>query len=123
LTVLSFQPSQRLLSKAEFDQVYQHGIRAADPLLTLHAYHSSQRARLGMSVSTKNAGSSVRRNQLRRWIREDFRLRQTSLPPADWVVTVRALAKNATHPELSQVLERLYHGLSQRLVTATGAHS
>lgn len=116
LTALHFKPTQRLLTKPEFDRVYQLGIRVADPLLTLHAYRHSSNARLGMSVSTKNSGSSVRRNQLRRWIREDFRIRQNRLLSADWVITIRANAKAVAHPELNRVLERLYTQMTQRLL-------
>jgi len=110
-----FKPSQRLLTKSEFDRVYQNGWRVADPLLNLHAYKNKTAPRLGMSVSTKNAGSSVRRNQMRRWIREDFRLRQNTLPAADYVVTVKANLRDRTHPELVTVLDKVYALMSKRL--------
>jgi ribonuclease P protein component len=117
VTALSFQPKQRLLHKAQFDAVYQQGIRVADPCLTVHALKQPTIAwpRLGMSVSTKNAGSSVRRNQLRRWIREDFRLRQNTLPVADIVVTIRFAAKTIAHEQLNQVLSRVYGLMIKRL--------
>jgi ribonuclease P protein component len=111
----NFKPPQRLLTKVEFDRVYKEGRRVADSNLNLHAVKNNAQPRLGMSVSTKNAGSSVRRNQIRRWIREDFRLRQNTLLAADYVVTVKAPIRERTHTELAQVLTRVYALMSQRL--------
>ena len=111
----NFKPQQRLLTKAEFDRVYKEGRRVADLNLNLHAVKNNTQPRLGMSVSINNAGSSVRRNQIRRWIREDFRLRQNTLSAADYVVTVKAPTRERTHAELTHVLNTVYSLMSKRL--------
>jgi len=64
--------------------------------------------RLGMAVATKVAGNSVRRNRLRRIVRESFRLHQHALPPVDIVVSARARAREASAPELRASLEALW---------------
>ena len=52
-------------------------------------------ARLGMAVSTRNAGNSVVRNRIRRLIRESFRMHRPDLPALDFLVTARPAAASA----------------------------
>jgi ribonuclease P protein component len=63
-------------------------------------------ARLGMAVSIRAAGSAVRRNRIRRLIRESFRLHRQELPAVDVLVTARAPAAGATSREIFVSLER-----------------
>ena len=103
-----FRPCHRLRSAAEFERVYRMGTRAGDGLFAVNALANQLGfARLGMSVSTKSVGNAVRRNRVRRIIREVFRGRLTALPGVDLVVTSRAGAREATRPALVTSLERL----------------
>ncbi len=61
-----------------------------------------------MAVSVRAAGSAVRRNGIRRVIRESFRLHQHELPAMDVFVTARAAARDAPNAGLSASLERLW---------------
>ena len=61
-----------------------------------------------MAVSVRTAGSAVRRNGIRRVIRESFRLHQYELPAMDVFVTARHAARGAPNTELSASLERLW---------------
>lgn len=112
-----FRPCHRLHTPAEFDRVYRQGRRAGDNLFAVNALANELGfARLGMSVSTRSAGNSVRRNRLRRLIRELFRGRHAELPAIDLVVTSRAGVRDAERPAILTSLERLIER-----VTATGA--
>ena len=61
-----------------------------------------------MAVSLRTAGSAVRRNRIRRLIRESFRLNQARLPPADIVVNARAATRAAKAQELTDSLAKLW---------------
>jgi ribonuclease P protein component len=54
-------------------------------------------ARLGMAVGLRAAGNAVRRNRIRRLIRESFRMHRQQLPAVDILVTARAPAAAATN--------------------------
>lgn len=83
--------SRHLRLPAEFSAVYEAKTRESRGPLTLYGKPNELgHPRLGMSVSRK-VGTAVRRNRIRRLIRESFRLLQHDLPQGyDWVVVVRA---------------------------------
>ena len=82
--------SRHLRLPAEFQAVYEGKVRESRGPLTLYALPNKlDHPRLGMSVSRK-VGTAVRRNRIRRLLREAFRLLQHDLPQGyDWVVVVR----------------------------------
>jgi ribonuclease P protein component len=103
-----FRPCHRLRSAADFERVYRSGKRAGDGLFAVYALSNELGfARLGMSVSTRTVGNAVRRNRVRRIIREVFRERQRELPGVDFVVTSRPGARDALRPAIVTSLERL----------------
>ncbi len=73
-----------------------------------------EEVRLGMTVSRK-VGRAVRRNRLRRRIREFARLELRDLPPLDLVVHCRPGAAELSGRELRRELEALAKGLRRRL--------
>ena len=82
--------SRHLRLPAEFSAVYEAKTRESRGPLTVYALPNSlAHPRLGMSVSRK-VGTAVRRNRIRRLVRESFRLLQHDPPQGyDWVVVVR----------------------------------
>ena len=88
--------------------MYKGGQRAGDGLFAINALANGLGfARLGMSVSTRTVGNAVRRNRVRRIIREVFRERHAELPAVDLVVTSRPGARDAARPAIVTSLERL----------------
>ena len=88
-------PAQlRLRRKSDFDVAYARGRRLGDGFFTVIALRNEWGApRLGLAVAVRVAGGAVRRNRLRRLIRESFRLHQASLPALDLVVSARPQAR------------------------------
>ena len=86
----SFRPQHRIRLPSEYSAVYGAKTRESRGPLTAYALPNTLgHPRLGMSVSRK-VGTAVRRNRIRRLIRESFRLLQHDLPQGyDFVVVVR----------------------------------
>ncbi len=82
--------SRHLRLPSEFEAVYEAKTRESRGPLTMYALPNTLGfPRLGMSVSHK-VGTAVRRNRIRRLIRESFRLLQHDLPQGyDLLVVVR----------------------------------
>lgn len=85
-----FRKSQRIRKKSEFEAVFQRRQRAfSGPLGLYVAPNMTGRSRLGIAMSRK-VGSAVRRNRIKRLLREAFRLNQHALPPSwDLVIVPR----------------------------------
>ena len=68
-----FRPNERIHRRAEFQQVYDRGVRLNGRFCTLFVLPNHQDAgRLGIAA-TKKLGGAVQRNRAKRLIREVFR--------------------------------------------------
>ncbi len=70
--------------------VYRRTDGASPNVADITAAPLPARPRLGMMIGKKNARTAVLRNAVKRRIREQFRLRQAGLPPAQYVVRLSA---------------------------------
>ena len=103
----SFGKDRRILRRAEYLQVYENGRRLAGRKLVFFLRpSSSDRTRLGITI-TKKTGSSVVRNRLRRRLRELFRRTEAFSVPVDLVVNVRPGAEMAPYHDLAEDFARL----------------
>lgn len=95
-----------------FRRLYRRGSTGANRYLALYCRKNGQtHNRVGLTVSAK-LGCAVRRNRVRRRLREIYRLHeQQFLPGYDIVVVVRSRAMDAPYSEL----ERAYLSLAQKL--------
>lgn len=82
-------PRGRLSRSAEFDRVYRQGRSVANRHLVLYTFpnSSTQRPRLGLSVSRK-VGGAVERNRVKRLLREAFAQAEDGLKADQDIVVV-----------------------------------
>ena len=79
---------ERIRRRAEFQQVYERGVRTHARFMTLFVLPNSLAVtRLGVAA-TRKLGDAVRRNRAKRLVREVFR-RNKTLPGFDVVVVPR----------------------------------
>jgi ribonuclease P protein component len=75
-----FRPHEHLRRPADFKAVYDRRRSAADGTLVVYARENGLAySRVGLSVA-KKFGTAVRRNRIRRLMREAYRLTKESLP-------------------------------------------
>ena len=104
-----FGAALRLRSKLQFDAVYAGGRRLDDRFFALRVKANGlTHPRVGLAVAIKTAGSAVKRNRLRRLIKESFRLAQFDLPSVDVVVAAKFAASEAPATSLRDSLATLW---------------
>ena len=105
-----FPKRRRLLSKKDFERVFAKRQSVSDRWLVLYgATNELGNARLGLTVSRKLGGATVR-NRWKRLLREAFRLKQHELPRLDLV----CIPRYAAPPTLLELLES-FPALANRL--------
>jgi ribonuclease P protein component len=106
-----FTPAQRLHNKSEFDRVYKDARRFADALFAIFVRsNGSSTPRLGLSIAARIVGNAVRRNRIKRLIRQH----QHDLPAVDIVVNARAGARNADNASIVRSLERHWQSVAKQ---------
>src|SRR6185436_14306225 len=106
---LRFGAGLRLRSKPQFDAIYASGRRIDDRFFALRVKpNGTGRPRLGLAVAVKTAGNAVRRNRLRRLVRESFRLAQHPMCAVDIWVGVKTPAVTAPAATLRASLATLW---------------
>lgn len=112
-----FRRCHRITAKRDFTRVMQGGKRCTHGFFVVTAIHrgDGEPARLGLAVS-RRIGNAVRRNKVRRRLKESFRL---SLPllSTGWDVMVVA-RPGAFDAPFTQVNESLLHCLRRLRVLA-----
>lgn len=107
----------RLKTQRDFRGVYGRGRRASGDWVTVVVWPRRDgevpATRLGLSVS-KDHGGAVRRNKLKRVLREAFRLERDRMPPrCDVVLIPRRREDNfplaALRAELPRLVEKAFH--------------
>jgi ribonuclease P protein component len=106
--------STALTASPEFERVYRNGSVYRGRLFTVHALPNSVgKARLGLSVS-KKVGTAVKRNGIRRRLKEIFRSASDALSgDLDLVISARPAAAEASFEELNEEFVRSLHRLSK----------
>lgn len=97
-----FPRRQRLSLKRDFDRVFAEGRSAADYSLVVYMLPTELGyPRLGLAVG-KGIGKAVRRNRVKRLIREAFRLNRDKLPESADMVVIARQGVRADFGEIAQ---------------------
>jgi len=115
----SFPPTVRLHNDRDYSRVFNRQQKAAGQhlLLLVRPQHRTAAGavpapRIGIMVSTKTASRAVRRHQLKRWVRELFRVtlkQQPQLQGWDVVVLFRRDPPADGHALLEREIGELLH--------------
>lgn len=107
-----YRPADRLVKKAQFDAVFDSGLRFRYEEITLRALPNGlTHSRLGMLVG-KRCGGAVRRNRMKRLLREVYRRNRTLLSVACDLVIVPGrgwhdLSLSSIEPVFREALSRV----------------
>ena len=94
-----------LKKNRDFKSLYKSGKSSVNPYLVLYCRKNRRgESRLGISVGIK-VGKAVKRNRVRRLIREAYRLSEEKIKPGyDLVVVARVRACTATYRDIETAL-------------------
>jgi ribonuclease P protein component len=110
--------STSLTTSPEFERVYRKGSVCRGRLFSVHVLPNTVgKPRLGLSVS-KRVGTAVKRNGVRRRLKEIFRSAAVGLPSdLDFVISARPAAAGASFEELNEEFLRCLRKLNKDVVT------
>ena len=112
----SFTKADRLLKRKEFIQLSKVGRRLQNNhFIAIYAPGRLDRCRLGITV-TRKVGRAVKRNRIKRLIREYFRLHR-HLISGKWDINVIAKKEvvNLSGDEIFSSLQNIFERISQRV--------
>ena len=100
-----FMRSERLLHSEDYRTTIANRCRSDDQLFTVFAARRpTGGARLGITVSRRVSTKAVRRNRLKRRVRESFRYHKQPLAGLDLVVIARQEANETEHLQVDRSL-------------------
>lgn len=111
-----YSKSLRLLNaaafKAVFDQV-DYKISSKE-VLCLAKKNSFDHPRLGLIIAKKNIRFAAQRNQIKRIVRESFRLHQHQLPATDIIIMVHKGMAELDNAAVRQVIDQTWQRLAKK---------
>lgn len=111
-----FSRRLRLLTGGDFKYVFDGAVFkvSEQSLLILSRPNGLEHPRLGFVISKKNIRRAVKRNRVRRIIRESFRLHQHELPNVDIVILARKGLDDLDNEQLHKVIDRCWSRLIRK---------
>ena len=114
-----FCRQQRLLKPSEFKQVFGNACRVGSQYLTLLAISNHLgHPRLGMAISRKNVRRAVKRNLIKRQLRESFRHHQDIIGDFDVVVLAKAGCGELPRQELRRQIDSCWQKIAKKCVVS-----
>jgi ribonuclease P protein component len=109
-----FPATMRLRKTPEFAAVFDRKCRASDQHLLLFGIATEAESRYGLSVSKKH-GNAIKRNRIKRLLREAIRHVNPSLPGHLDIVVIPRVNSGATVNDYSKSLRYLVGKLARKL--------
>jgi len=113
----SYPRELRLLTGGDFQKVFDAvEIKVPDQrILILSRANGLDHPRIGFIISKKNIRHAVKRNAVRRVVRESFRLNQEILPAHDMIIMARKGAGDISSQELHRLAKKCWSRLSKKV--------
>ena len=94
-----------LRKASDFALLIKHAnIFKSEDFLIRHLDNQQGHARLGIAVAKKRVKQAVRRNRIKRIVRETFRIYCLRLPAKDYMISYRGMQNSKDFPKLHQKL-------------------
>ena len=113
----TFPKSKRLLNAKDYSDVFDGvdiKISTQYFLCLARKRRTQPPCRLGIIVAKKNVRLAVKRNRIKRLLRENFRLSTTQLPEYDLVMMAKRNSGETESEKLSKELQYIWRKLKQR---------
>lgn len=116
MTTACFGKTSRLLNARDYKQVFDNArLKVSTPELLFLAYpNQASNARMGLVIAKKHVRLAVRRNRVKRILRETFRHQQSELAGLDIVVLARKGLDTLDKPQLHQSCQQLWQQLQRK---------
>ncbi|PCK08665.1 MAG: ribonuclease P protein component [Alteromonadaceae bacterium] len=107
---LTHPKSNRLLSSSDYSPIFDKAQIKVSHQRFLILARKTERShpRLGIVVAKKNVKHAVKRNRLKRLIRDTFRTKQHKMPSIDAIVLARQGTESLSNQELIEILNNLW---------------
>ena len=109
---LKFRKRERLTRKSDFQTIFKNGTRYSTEnfIIIIHQNNRDIR-RIGISVS-KKVGGAVKRNRVKRLVREFFRLHKDQLPDSkDFLFIAKPGSTQLNYRGLSEEIVRIFRNV------------
>jgi ribonuclease P protein component len=105
----SYRKLERITKRSRFGAIYQQGVWSSSKHFTTIICSNTQGVkRLGITV-TKKVGNAVKRNRIKRLIREFFRLNKALFPAGnDFIIMAKRNMPPLTYQEACRELTELF---------------
>ncbi|MCP4597938.1 ribonuclease P protein component [Neptuniibacter sp.] len=113
MTEFRYPRRLRLLTGRDFQSVFDDvQLKVPDqPILILTRPNNLSHPRLGFVISKKNIRQAVKRNRVRRIIRESFRLNQDNLPAVDMIILARRGLGELENDQVHKLMKKCWSRL------------
>ena len=108
----AFPKQQRLLKSAEYRRVFAaHTVVRCQGLFGYIVENPYNSPRLGLVVAKHQINKAVKRNRIKRLVRESFRRRREHLPAVDMIIVAQQRLVRLSNKEIFGLIEKLWQQL------------